>query len=188
MTVVLPADSGESLLLPVISGAIVIGTGIADLIASVVWWPPYFRTGVPVYRARIPVQGASPRGRPAFMATAIDLDGEFDGVVGSQMAFHQLGENEVAFRKQFLQFRWFSYTPTLHGRVHFDAADRMVIVEARVDWAPLGLLLAVIGLAWWSELGVAKLLAAAVGIVGALSLYQLRTYRRIGEYAATHFF
>ena len=75
-------------------GALALIAGVADFFFAATWWPPFFRSGPIVYRATVPFQFPRVHG-PRFIPTADALEEEFP-----DMAFEQLGENEVALRER----------------------------------------------------------------------------------------
>ncbi len=170
---------------PLAAGLAILLLGIAvaaDYVLGWAWWPPYFRTGVLLYRARLPIQ--IPKSHPGarFLATAIDLEGEFDGdLIGRQLTFQQLGQNEIAIRRGFLRGRWLSGPVALLGLIHHDPDSDTVVVEARANCLLLGLLVVATATCVAFE-SIVPLAIAALFL--AFCIPQCGTFRRIGEFVA----
>ena len=171
----------------VLCGVLAILAVLADNFFELMWWPPYFRHGLLVYRTSTPYPAARLEG-PRFMPTGGELEGEFEGLFIRQITFHQLGENEVALRKRRAFRLWGEYTSLLHGRMTLDTGADRVIIEARANWAPLAM--AMLGFAAGREEQVGGLwvLFGALSFFSALSLIDIFANRQIVRGVADRMF
>ena len=96
----------------------------ADVVATAVWWPPYFAHGLLLFRSRVPL--APDAGE---MPTPERLARELGEGMGGSLLFRRLSESEVAFREPLYEWRAFSYVPVMHGLARRDVFARVVVVD-----------------------------------------------------------
>jgi hypothetical protein len=149
-----------------------IAIAITETILAARWNRTYFRSGVLIFRQRIPFAGA---------IQSLPDAAHLDALLGSRWApsilFRELSPGELAFREAFLEFRLLSYTPIMHGHIEAVPAERAVLVEGRLNWFTLGLVL-MLALVF-DRSSLLPFLAVFAGGVGLIYLIQAFRFRRV---------
>jgi len=96
---------------------------VVEVIASVCWWPIYFRRGVQIYHREIRGELESTR----------ELSGITD-CSNSGFRFRSVNTHEVMFRDPLIHFS-FRATPVMHGLLSYDGSK--FELTALANWTPL---------------------------------------------------
>jgi hypothetical protein len=99
---------------------------LGEVICYLLWLPFYFRTGIPVFSAEIPLPNA-------FQLTLDipQLEQKLKGFWGPRVVFKQLQPNEYAFRQSFT-----TRNPAV-GLITFDTLRSTIIIKGYVYWSLL---------------------------------------------------
>ena len=149
-----------------------IAIAIAETVLAACWNRGYFRSGLLIFRQRIPFAGAIQD-----LPDAARLEALLKSRWGPSILFRELSPGELAFREALWEFHLLSYTPIMHGHIEALPAERAVLVEGRLNWFTLGfVLMPALVLDDPSSL---LSLPFFVGVVGLIYLIQAHRYRRL---------
>jgi len=140
------------------------------------WWPPYFISGVVVYRRSI-LWTRSVASLPAVESLAQ----RFRGGLGPSLVFCEIGPGEIAFREKLFEFRLLNYTPVMHGLLRLRPESGRVEVEGRANWFTIAFCLVFATFLWgfpgaWPMLGFLVVLLGGIGSVQATQYAKVATF------------
>jgi hypothetical protein len=107
---------------------LLIAVGAVEVFLSSQWYEGYVRSGLIIFRQRIPLVGAH------WNLSIPSLEDVFDTYLVPGILFHRIGAEEFAFREKIITLSLFSYTPLMHGLASLNHAERCVLVEGRLNW------------------------------------------------------
>ena len=140
-----------------------------EWLAARIWWPLYFRIGIPVYRRTFLFGGA-----PTREVTAESLEEDLQASRGDmiyRIEFRAFSDGEIAFREDpgdpgpSSRLR---YIPVMHGLLSIDLRQGTASVVGRLNWSVIGLALMFVlsfyrGAQGWAVACVAALFSLALG-------------------------
>ncbi len=154
------------------------GIALLEMVASALWWAPYFRGGLRLFReelsAIVPVW---------HLPTIASLEERFARGLGPSLSFRALDSGEIAFRERAFELRLFSYAPVMHGLIRINPETRSVVVEGRANWFPL-LFASGIFTFVWRRPGSWQVAPFLVAFLALIYWVQRRLYRRVGRCVA----
>ncbi len=155
---------------------------VADSLFWATWFPPYFRTGIPMYSRSFPAKPASDWPIPAH-----ELQDVFSSLLTYSMGFRALTETQYAFRER-LQIKPVRYIPLMHGLVSWNYQASRLHITGYANWFPIIFLItASIGsvISFLEGAPFALVVLAGLLVIIALSYaFQAHSYSQIGKYAA----
>ncbi len=111
---------------------LVIVSLLADTFCALTWNTRYFTSGWMIFVKRVPV---------SHWHTNIPHPSLFERKFHSdwvaQFTFKEADQLSYGFRENLRQFRWFRYTPLMHGLLTFDTDNGQVVVKGFANWYAL---------------------------------------------------
>jgi len=151
-----------------------IAIAIIETVLAASWNRGYFRSGLVIFRQRISLVGAIPT-----FPDPEHLEALFKSRWVPSLRFRELSPGELAFREAYFEFHLVSYTPIMHGHLEALPAERVVLVEGRLNSFTLGFVL--MPALWMHEFPLFPFLPILVGACGLLYLIQASRYRGVAS-------
>jgi len=149
---------------------------LAEAFIAGLWYPPYYRSGIPVFKKKLH--------SPLVLSTKLNidrLDAEFQSGFTSSIVFREIGEDEYAFREAFLQIRFLSYTPLMHGHILIEPRRGIVTVVGRLYWTVFSLAF----IALWPAVWVLEIIPFLAVLLFTLYAIQVRRFNKVGVLVKT---
>lgn len=96
----------------------------------------FFRSGLLLYRSR-----HSMHGRSASALNVAELERQCESWWGPTIRFRRFAVDEFGFREEPLGGLVFRYVPIMHGHIWVEDGAEVLVVDGRLDWFPLALML-----------------------------------------------
>jgi hypothetical protein len=142
------------------------------------WWPPYFSSGLVVFRRSVPW-----RHSVAPLPAVESLAERFRGVLGPSLVFCEIGPGEIAFREKLFEFRLLNYTPVMHGLLRLRPESSQVEVEGRANWFTIAFCL-IFATFLWGFPGAWPMLGFLVGLLAVIGSLQATQYAKVATFVA----
>jgi len=149
---------------------------LAEASIAGLWYPPYYRSGVPVFKKQFHL--------PSVISTKLNidrLDSEFQSGFTSSIVFHEIGNDEYAFREALLQIRFLSYTPLMHGQILIEPRRGIVTVVGRLYWTVFSLAFIALLAADW----VLEIIPFLAILLFTLYFIQVHRFNKVGKFINT---
>jgi hypothetical protein len=154
---------------------------LLEIVASALWSHIYFTFGLPLYKRTLKLTNEKVR-----LPSAQELEDELPELAWRPpLLVRQIGEMKYAFREKLL-FLGFSYTPVMHGVMHYDQDKKELIISGLANWYALFFSIFFVSLtvAFMSESKELMFLILPVGLLiieGNGYLTQRRRFNQIVE-------
>ncbi|QOX77670.1 hypothetical protein FY034_01515 [Trichlorobacter lovleyi] len=113
-----------------VSIIILVVVAIAETVLNSRWVPFYFLKGIPLFKKTVSIIEA-----PSLSPD--DLTNQFSQGITTPIIFFPVGEGLIAFREKMISFRFFHYTPVMHGLIRVDYKRREISVTGYANWFAL---------------------------------------------------
>lgn len=135
------------------------------------WLPVYFKFGIPIYLKtyRFEKTASTPIGE-------LPLNQAFNNLFEASLLFKDLGQCKFAFREKFFEFKLFTLTPIMRGRLEID--KKKIRVVGLINFWSLSLIIYII-IAFHSKI---RFLIFMFLVLTTIYIIQRYRYDRVGKF------
>ncbi|WP_265550690.1 hypothetical protein [Trichlorobacter lovleyi] len=113
-----------------VSIIILVVVAIAETVLNSRWLPFYFLNGIPLFKKTVSIVETP-------CLSPDDLTNQFSQGITTPIVFAPIGEDLIAFREKMISFRFFHYTPVMHGLIRVDRDRLEISVTGYANWFSL---------------------------------------------------
>jgi hypothetical protein len=137
------------------------------------WLPVYFNFGIPIYLRTYHFEEAvsTPIGE-------LSLNQAFNNMLAGSLVFKDLGQCKFAFREKFFEFKLFTFTPIMRGRLEIDKKTKKIRVFGLINFWSLSLIMYLM-IAFYNKV---EFLLFLFLILSAIYLTQRIRYNSVGQF------